>query len=316
MTYSTYERPSIKSSPKLIDNDITMCTFQSQLRLSYRVETKFVYFMFNHELYAILSEYSSHAHWMYKYNKAYKFYDLFLILMSPDYSPEAPDKKMRSSDARLRLVFSNVSQEHVFILFGEPDGEIGYQLLVKVDMGITGKKPGLEYEREIDKQFCFDTVFHKQCLYTFYKDHYEVYNISTDNFQDYLHEQGGMEINAFCQFQEQLYSLEIDATDKKMKLYYLNEKDCCFELLFEQPFELVAISAQGVCTSSEMHFIVDLDHEEVFDPDQDEDDLEVHFVCKTLLYHFDPNTKGLNLWKEIDSRYYGRYLLVPFDLYE
>ena len=101
---------------------------------------------------------------------------------------------------------------------------------------ITIIKPTIQYEQQIVRGYCFEEqVFKEQCMYAFRRHNYVKYNIDTNSLQDYPHEQGSTETEmfAFCQFQNQIYSIEVNEVDKIMKLYCLNEKDCYFETIYE-----------------------------------------------------------------------------------
>ena len=319
MAYCSYVYPKLESLPHPIDSDATLCTFKRQLPMLGPVKSVFFYFMFNHELYVVFSKSGNYHHVIYKYDKIRKAYSIFLVLMSGKMNN---NNEMSHGKVKIRSVFSNISHDYVLILFHAPVNDRKFQSLIKVDMGITSNKPTLVYERKIKRHAYMShaRIFHKGCIYTFRNDEYMAYNVETNAYQVYEHEQDNAESLTFCQFQNQIYSLEVKSYNW-MKLYCFNEKGGTFETIFEQPFEHESRFAEGVSSQKEMIFIVNIDYDHFdddsddSDTDEEEEELGDGGEFKTLLYRFDPKTKALKFWKRLCSNC-DKYLFVPEDLFD
>ena len=88
-----------------------------------------------------------------------------------------------------------------------------------------------------------------------------------------------------------------------MKLCCLNEKDLCWDVIFEQPFEYGLLVAEAFTLPSKMVFMV-----VATEGNRPESNL------KTFFFLFHPTTNVLSLWKKFDSD--KRYLFVPEDVFQ
>ena len=182
MVFPVLHNYSVKDTPEAFDGEKVLCTFDQNLPIE-RPPTDYInifYFIFNHELYVILSVSYSVCHIIYKYCQSTKSYSRFLALMNPltHECDKEKEYEMKKQDVRLKTIWSNVSDKYVYISFGPHPPQLRnytpkekFHLLVKVDMGTTSDEPAIVWEKHIMNHFCLYQLVYKECLYSFYS-HY------------------------------------------------------------------------------------------------------------------------------------------------
>ena len=314
MSYSSNEHPLLKSEVARFEDETTLCSFEDSQPYLHFSESKFTYFMFNHELYVISSVPEAYKHNIYKYEKHRKDYSMFIVLMSPLPEILEVDREMSKSKMSLTMVLSNASNEYILIFFHPFDSDQRHQWVVKVDMGVTCTKPSIAFERKIEDAYFGDSLFAQRSVYCFNRESYFMLNIDTEDVEKRSlqsstnMEYGRSELAAYCQFQEHIYSLRMNDTSKNLTLYCFNTTGSCWDLVCQQPFEVRMLSAEGVSSPNELVFILEVNCFD-FEIYEDGEDFQ------TFLYRFNPESKELVLHKKDESNG-DTYLFVPEYIFE
>ena len=280
------------------------------------------YFVFQYELYAIISVSSVVDYSIYKYNLQKRRFCPVLYLSDhasaiPNYIQILPHSiQLPPEFPKIVMGFEIVPlcEEKICILF-RPSGPDVW--LLKLSFGLM-KQPGFELERIVTGMDSYrSSIFCKRSLYFFKYTKYVTYNFDSRSITCYelqgLLDEDEPDYCSYCEFQNIIYlfveSDDFDESDKiqnKIKVYYLNEEDLCWVFLSEH--DIPASIIEFVTTSSNKEMVLALTIN--LSKNEDVDDF------KRLIGRYDPDNKELTLAELLEFESSGDHcLFVPEDMF-
>ena len=307
--------PSTKCKTWSTEND--ECFVHDEVYFS-QVEREILYFIFQYELYAIISISKDFSYNIYKYNQQWRHFKKVLSLTRRTYStPTEIPLPSQLPEVMVKMVIPSLLHEHIFLLcwpkwLSSPGNDLW---ILKVTLG-RQCNPTIELEERITGITRHYSVLCASRLYFLYQSQYHVYDFDTRSTMH--HELTALQVDEeiycrwrYCAFQNIIYAFVVMPELDKMQVLSLNEDGNCWTILSEHDIKpgVVAIYAVSVPNSAQPNdlFLIlclNLPEDEL---------LEDEYV--KAIYQYDPHCKHLTLWKEYKfinpNPNYLEHLFVP-----
>ena len=280
--------------------------------------SEIVYFVYQYQLFCIVSATNEISHRIYKYNQHEEKFSSVVDLS--DSNNPTPDDCLKLPSylptLMVKIVITVPTSKSIYIVF-VPKGSGLWLMKLSLD------KPSIKFVEKIDGINCwsdhYSSIYHNHCIYFLNDSEYFKYNIVKRSlrkqiFQDFADEDV-IPYCEYCKFKGVIYLITLSPPET-LKVYSLNEKDICMVLLSEHTISQMSgcdvIESRALSSQNELLLVLDL----ALDSHKDEDEYVNgnYDDLSTVICHYDPANRNLVVEDKVNG-FGGEYMFVPEHLF-
>ena len=306
-------KPCRQSIIVTVNDNSQVARYRQRGIIQYDYCRNIIYFVFNHELYAIerVGPHNQIIDYVIcKYDQKERRFDKLVSLFERinESNRSGYEDEESVPQAQILMVVSDTSEEYILILFRQ----YGNFLLMQMNL-IKASKPTV-LPIDISTAMGYECILYNRNIYFLNASEYLTYNLdskllTTRHKLEAFSSDYRLKL-AYCLFQERIYAITYLRTDDLMRIYSLDEQEGCWIAHSEHDIEKELITIKdirAVTSPNEMFVILDVNNtREKYKHDND----------MTYIYSYEPSNKSFVIWKKFKFEPYKQYMFIPGHLFE